>query len=305
MTAKKENRTGLGRGLSALLGDYAENSIVPQDSPSRVRVGNISKIPLDSIDTNPWQPRDRFEEEALAELAESIKRQGLIQPVAVREAEGGRYQLISGERRVRACRMAGLTMVTAYVRTADDLQMMEMALVENIQREDLNPIEIAVSLQRLSDECQITQEDLADRVGKSRSAVTNYLRLLKLCLPVQEALRDQRITMGHARALVSAANEEQQQRILAEIIEKGLTVRQVEERMRLLQQEDSAAEKQPKNTVKVELPESFKEAGQRLSSRLQAKVEISRNLKGKGSLTIRFRSDEEFGRIMELLHNQA
>ncbi|MBR4339254.1 MAG: ParB/RepB/Spo0J family partition protein [Bacteroidales bacterium] len=302
MTAKKENRTGLGRGLSALLGDYTENSIVPQDSPSRIKAGSISKIPLDAIETNPWQPRNSFEEEALAELAASIKKQGLIQPVAVRDMGDGRYQLISGERRVRACRMAGLTMVTAYVRTADDLQMMEMALVENIQREDLNPIEIAVSLQRLLDECRITQEDLADKVGKSRSAVTNYLRLLKLGLPVQEALRDQRITMGHARALVPVDDAALQQRLLDEILEKGLSVRQVEERMRALQQEAVRAAARP---VKTELPSAHRDACERLSSQLKTKVEVSRNLKGRGSLTIRFRSDEEFERIMSLLQEKG
>ena len=291
----------MGRGLSALLGDYGENSLLPQDSPSRIKVGSISKIPLDSIDTNPWQPRNRFEEEALAELSESIRTQGLIQPIAVRDMGNGRYQLISGERRVRACRMAGITQVTAYVRTADDLQMMEMALVENIQREDLNPIEIAYSLQRLSEEFGITQDALAEKVGKSRSVITNYLRLLKLSLPVQEALRDRRITMGHARALVAAEDSETQQRLLDEILERELTVRDVEERMRSLQQdkEKKAAEK----PVKVELPPLFKAAGRQLASRLQAKVDISRNLKGRGSLTIRFKSDEEFERIMALLQD--
>lgn len=291
----------MGRGLSALLGDYGENSLLPQDSPSRIKVGSISKIPLDSIDTNPWQPRNRFEEEALAELSESIRTQGLIQPIAVRDMGNGRYQLISGERRVRACRMAGMTQVTAYVRTADDLQMMEMALVENIQREDLNPIEIAYSLQRLSEEFGITQDALAEKVGKSRSVITNYLRLLKLSLPVQEALRDRRITMGHARALVAAEDSETQQRLLDEILERELTVRDVEERMRSLQQdkEKKAAEK----PVKVELPPLFKAAGRQLASRLQAKVDISRNLKGRGSLTIRFKSDEEFERIMALLQD--
>lgn len=303
MTAKKENRTGLGRGLSALLGEYADGTVVPSDSPSRVKTGSICKIPLDAIDTNPWQPRDTFDEEALAELSASIKKQGLIQPITVRDMGNGRYQLISGERRVRACRMAGLTMVTAYVRTADDMQMMEMALVENIQRTDLNPIEIAVSLQRLMSECGITQEDLAEKVGKSRSAVANYLRLLKLTLPVQQALRDQRISMGHARALVPAEDAAMQQRLLDEILEKSLTVRQVEERMRDLQRE-ATENAIPKKKVKTDVPPLFKAAGRELSARLQAKVEITRNIKGRGSLVIRFRSDDEFERIMALLQEQ-
>ena len=298
MTAKKENRTGLGRGLSALLGEYADGTVVPSDSPSRVKTGSIC-----NIDTNPWQPRDTFAEEALAELSASIKKQVLIQPITVRDMGNGRYQLISGERRVRACRMAGLTMVTAYVRTADDMQMMEMALVENIQRTDLNPIEIAVSLQRLMSECGITQEDLAEKVGKSRSAVANYLRLLKLTLPVQQALRDQRISMGHARALVPAEDAAMQQRLLDEILEKSLTVRQVEERMRDLQRE-ATENAIPKKKVQPDVPPLFKAAGRELSARLQAKVEITRNIKGRGSLVIRFRSDDEFERIMALLQEQ-
>ncbi|MBO4282088.1 MAG: ParB/RepB/Spo0J family partition protein [Bacteroidales bacterium] len=302
MAAKNndKNKKGLGRGLSALLGDYAENSIVPADSPSRVRVGSIAKVPLEAIETNPWQPRTSFEEEALQELSDSIRKQGLIQPITVRDMGNGKYQLISGERRVRASKMAGLTMIAAYVRTADDLQMMEMALVENLQREDLNPIEVAVSLQRLQEECGITQEDVAEKVGKSRSAVTNYLRLLKLGMPVQQALCDHRLSMGHARSLVVVEDAAEQQKLLDEILKQGLSVRQVEDRVRQLQQAATAQEK-PKTALKVELPSHVKEAGRRLSGRLQTAVEIHRSLKGKGSLTIRFKSDEDFARIMKLL----
>ena len=300
MTVKKENKTGLGRGLSALLGDFPDSSVVPQDSPSRMKAGSISKIPLDSIETNPWQPRNTFESEALAELAASIKRQGLIQPIAVRDMGDGKYQLISGERRVRASRMAGLTMITAYVRTADDIQMMEMALTENLQRSDLNPIEIALSLKRMQDECQVTQEDLAERVGKSRSAVTNYMRLLKLATPVQEALCNHSLSMGHARALVVLEDASLQQKVLEEILSQGLSVRQVEDKVREMLQ---PAEEKPvaKPAVKVELPQHYKDAGRQLSTFLQAPVDIQRDLRGRGKVTIKFKSDEEFQRILALL----
>ncbi len=297
MSEKKDKKPALGRGLSALLGEVPDVGVVSQDSPSRIKVGTISKIALDDIETNPWQPRNSFEEEALAELSESIRKQGLIQPVTVRVMENGKYQLISGERRLRASKMAGLTMITAYVRTADDMQMMEMALMENIQREDLNPIEIALSLHRLQDECKITQEDLAVRVSKSRSAVTNYLRLLKLSAPVQAALCRNEITMGHARALLALEDGEQQESLMQEIISKELSVRQVEDRVRQIQQPET--EKTAK--VKVVLPMHYEDARQRLSDHLQSPVEIKRDLRGRGSVTIKFKSDEEFERILSLM----
>lgn len=299
MAAKNEQKKGLGRGLSALLGDFPDSGLVGQESPVRIKAGVIAKIPLEAIETNPWQPRNTFEEEALKELAESIRNQGLIQPITVRDIGNGKYQLISGERRVRASKMAGLTMIPAYVRTADDIQMMEMALVENLQREDLNPIEIALSLQRLQEECGLTQEHLAERVGKSRSAVTNYMRLLRLEKSVQQALCDQRLSMGHARALVVVEDAAMQQRLLDEILAQGLSVRQVEERVRMLQAAEAPPQTKP--VLKTELPAYVKEAGKRLSGRLRTTVEIHRSLKGKGSLTIRFKSDEDFTRIMKLL----
>lgn len=300
MTVKKENKTGLGRGLSALLGDFPDSTVVPQNSPSRIKAGSVTKIPLDAIETNPWQPRNTFESEALAELAASIKRQGLIQPIAVRDMGDGKYQLISGERRVRASKLAGLTMITAYVRTADDIQMMEMALTENLQRSDLNPIEIALSLKRMQDECQVTQEDLAERVGKSRSAVTNYMRLLKLATPVQEALCNHSLSMGHARALVVLEDASLQQKVLEEILSQGLSVRQVEDKVREMLQ---PVEEKPvaKPAVKVELPQHYKDAGRQLSTFLQAPVDIQRDLRGRGKVTIKFKSDEEFQRILALL----
>ncbi|MBO4402772.1 MAG: ParB/RepB/Spo0J family partition protein [Bacteroidales bacterium] len=302
MDKGKKEKKGLGRGLDALLGNSFDvgNVVVNPDSPSRIKTGSISKIPLESIDTNPWQPRNAFEEEALQQLSESIREHGLIQPVTVRQLENGRYQLISGERRVRASKLAGLTQITAYVRTADDMQMLEMALIENIQRQDLNPMEIALSLQRLQDECQITQEDLAVRVSKSRSAVTNYLRLLKLSEPVQQALCMQQISMGHARALV-VAEPEQQQHLLKEIMEKDLSVRQTEDLLRQWQQK--AAETAPK--AKVRLPQAYQDAKKQLAGKFQTVVKIQRDAQGKGHLTFSFKSDEELDRLLSLLQKSG
>ena len=299
MDKEKKEKKGLGRGLDALLGDSFNvgSGVVNPNSPSRIKSGNITRIPLDAIDTNPWQPRNSFEEEALRQLSASIKEHGLIQPITVRQLDNGRYQLISGERRVRASKLAGLTQITAYVRTADDMQMLEMALIENIQRQDLNPIEIALSLQRLQDECQITQEDLAARVSKSRSAVTNYLRLLKLSEPVQMALCGQQITMGHARALV-VATPEQQQALLDEIVAKELSVRETEDLLRRWQQKQT--EPAPAK-AKARLPQTYQEAKKVLAGKYQTVVKIQRDAQGKGHLTFSFKSDEELDRILSLL----
>lgn len=299
MDKEKKEKKGLGRGLDALLGNtFNVGDVVASDSPSRIKTGNISKIPLDAIDTNPWQPRNSFEEEALQQLAESIKTHGLIQPVTVRLLDNGRYQLISGERRVRASKLAGLSHITAYVRTADDMQMLEMALIENIQRQDLNPIEVALSLQRLQDECQITQENLAARVSKSRSAVTNYLRLLKLSEPVQKALCLQQISMGHARALIVEEGDKQQL-LLKEILDKDLSVRQTEELVRQWQQKKNETPK-----VKVRLPQVYQEVKKELAGKYQTTVKIQRNAQGKGHLSFSFKSDEDLERILSLLQEK-
>jgi len=296
MSEGKSSQKGLGRGLSALLGNIPpDESVVSFDSPSRFKTSDFSIIALDCIETNPWQPRNAFEETALTELMESIKQHGIIQPITLRKIASGNYQLISGERRVRAARMAGMTHIPAYIRTASDLQLIEMALIENIQREDLNPIEIALSLQRLLDECNMTQENLALRVAKSRSLVTNYLRLLKLGVKVQQAVCNNLISMGHARALVIIEDEEQQEKLLQKIIDNKLNVRQVEDMLRKLQQQKS--EKQ----IKIGLPKHMQLMKQSLTENLKAKIDIKYNLKGKGSLIIRFKSDEDLNRILSLI----
>ncbi|MDD4210266.1 MAG: ParB/RepB/Spo0J family partition protein [Bacteroidales bacterium] len=296
MSEGKSSQKGLGRGLSALLGNISpDESVVSFDSPSRFKTADFSIIALDCIETNPWQPRNAFEETALTELMESIKQHGIIQPITLRKIASGNYQLISGERRVRAARMAGMTHIPAYIRTASDLQLIEMALIENIQREDLNPIEIALSLQRLLDECNMTQENLALRVAKSRSLVTNYLRLLKLGVKVQQAVCNNLISMGHARALVIIEDEEQQEKLLEKIIDNKLNVRQVEDMLRKLQQQ------KPEKQIKIGLPKHMQLMKQSLTENLKTKIDIKYNLKGKGSLIIRFKSDEDLNRILSLI----
>ena len=299
MSEKKNSTKGLGRGLSALLGNLPpDESVVGSNSPSRIKTSEVCFIPVDTIITNPWQPRNNFEENSLQELSDSIKQYGIIQPITVRGTDDGKYQLISGERRVRAAMMAGLIQIPAYIRTATDLQLIEMALIENIQREDLNPIEIALSLQRLIDEFNITQESLASKVAKSRSVVTNYLRLLKLSTHVQLAVCNHQISMGHARALVVIDDEAQQEKILQRIIDENLSVRQVEDLLRRMQKQSS------NKPIKVGLPKHLQLMKQSLSLNLNTKIDIKYNIKGKGSLIINFKSDEDLNRILSLIQKQ-
>jgi ParB family transcriptional regulator, chromosome partitioning protein len=258
MSAKK---AALGRGLSALL-ETPETEITERDvDAGRYVAGAVASISIKHIEANPFQPRRDFEAEALQELAESITRQGIIQPVTVRKLESGRYQLISGERRLRAAQMAGLQTIPAFIRIARDNQMLEMALVENIQRENLNPIEVAISYQRLMDECSLTQEKLSEQVGKKRATIANYVRLLKLPAEIQVALRDDQITMGHARALIGVENKDLQLSILAQITENGLSVRDVEEMTR-----EAAQQEEPK--AKGKKPNAFS----RISSFMHVKL---------------------------------
>ncbi len=297
MSEGKSSQKGLGRGLSALLGTIPpDESVVGFDSPSRIKSSEFNMIDINCIQTNPFQPRNEFEEIALIELMESIKLHGIIQPITVRKINKDTYQLISGERRMRASQMAGLTSIPAYIRTATDLQLIEMALIENIQREDLNPIEIAISLQRLLDECNITQENLAYRVAKSRSVVTNYLRLLRLGPEVQKAVCHSQITLGHARALVVIEDENLQEELLNKIITQKLSVRQVEDILRKIQQNTT------NKPIRIGLPKHLQLMKQSLTENLQTKIDIKYNLKGKGSLIIQFKSDEELNRILSLIH---
>ena len=257
---------------------------------------DISEIDLSLIDVNPYQPRTEFDEEALNELAASIKQYGIIQPITLRKLDNGRYQIISGERRSRASKMAGLTRIPAYVRTADDQAMLELALVENIQRKDLDPIEIAISFQRLIDECGITQENLGDRVGKQRSTVTNYLRLLKLPDEIKLGLRKQLITMGHAKALLGIDDLNDQNFLFERILNEGLSVRETEEAAA----EMKSPEKKKTGRTKRNTDDSYKALEDSLNGFFNSKVKFSRTDKGNGKIVIPFKNDQDLERIISL-----
>ena len=291
MTTPNKKR-GLGRGLDAIL-QSPETDITSSDISGNYVAGAIAQIEIDKIETNPFQPRTDFDGEALSELSESIKKQGVIQPVTVRKMGYDKYQLISGERRLRASKMAGLTTIPVFIRVANDEQMLEMALIENIHRENLNAIEVAISYQRLLEECKLTQDQLSEKIGKDRSTVANFLRLLKLPAEIQIAIRDGYISMGHARALVNISDKTRQLLILKRIIDEDLSVRQVEALVR-----EKAAAKQSRNV----LPESFKAQASTLSKALNMNVKVSRDSKGKGSLTIVFKNDEEFNRLIGFIN---
>lgn len=291
MTIQNKKR-GLGRGLDAIL-QSPETDITSADISGNYVAGAIAQIEIDKIETNPFQPRTDFDENALNELSESIKNQGVIQPVTVRKMGYDKYQLITGERRLRASKMAGLKQIPVFIRVANDEQMLEMALIENIHRENLNAIEVAISYQRLLEECQLTQDQLSEKVGKDRSTVANFLRLLKLPAEVQIAIRDGYITMGHARALVNISDKSKQLIILKRIIDEDLSVRQVE----MLAREKSPAKKQ-KNII----PESYKIQAETLSKALKMNVKVNRDSKGKGSLTINFKNDDEFERLLDFIN---
>lgn len=290
-----KKRVALGRGLSALLSDTPETERL-EESASAPSAG-VNEILLTEIQVNPFQPRKNFEEVALKELADSIKVHGIIQPLTVRRLTDRQYQLISGERRFQAAKLAGLKAVPAYVRSADDQQMLEMALIENIQRENLNPIEIAVSYQRLISEINLKQEELGDRVGKNRSTVTNYLRLLKLPPDIQIALRDNKISMGHARAIISVEDQSKQLHIYKKIIAEDLSVRKVEELVRELSAPTgSKTTEKPVTTPSTEI----KQLQSTLSTHFGTKVNVKSDGK-KGEIKIPFLSIQDLNRILEIL----
>jgi ParB family chromosome partitioning protein len=299
-------KKALGRGLSALLSDTPEDDKLEVDvnvtsaQPAPRTHENLNEIPLDEIETNPFQPRQHFDQQALSELADSIKVHGIIQPITVRKLAEHQYQLISGERRFQASKLAGLTRVPAYVRLADDQQMLEMALIENIQRENLNPIEISLSYQRLISECNLKQEELGDRVGKNRSTVTNYLRLLKLPPDIQIALRDNKISMGHARAIINIDNPESQLFIFKKILSEDLSVRKVEE---LAREVMAGSKSQPVTSGQTTTSSQSKEISQlqsQLSSHFGTKVSVKSDGK-KGDIRIPFLSIEDLNRILDIL----
>lgn len=291
MTIKKK---GLGRGLSALLSDTPETNKL-DEAPAQSG-GGMSDIQVSEIEVNPYQPRKDFAPEALQELVDSIKVHGIIQPVTVRRLARNQYQLISGERRFQAARRAGLKTIPAYIRSADDQQMLEMALVENIQRENLNPIEIALSYQRLLTECNLKQEQLGDRVGKNRSTVTNYLRLLKLPPAIQIAVRDNRLSMGHARAIINVENPDIQLVIFKRILSDDLSVRQVEELARNL----TAGRTKGSPAVKPGSNREITQLQGKLSSHFGTKVTVKSDGK-KGEIKIPFLSIQDLNRILDLL----
>ena len=288
-----KNDKPLGRGLGAMLG----NMDIPVRKESSQVVSGNANIHIASIEANPYQPRTKFDEEALQELAQSIKTYGLIQPVTVRPVGNGKYQLISGERRYRAAQIAGLTEIPAFVRTVDDALSIQMALVENIQRADLNAIEIAMSYQMLMDECHITQEQLGEKVGKTNTTISNYLRLLKLSTPVQVAVRDNQISMGHARALVAVEDETQQAKLVQQIVKEQLSVRQTE----TLVKKTLEGARQKKSKVRITLADDVRTAQNAISKRLNTKVDIKKDISGKGHIQIPFASDEELKRLLDLL----
>lgn len=287
-------KPALGRGLSALL-ENAKTDITTKGIGENAPVVNsVSVIKIKNIETNPFQPRTNFEENALQELSESIKQHGIIQPITVRKLGYDRYQLISGERRFRASQMAGLTDVPAYIRIADDQEMLEMALVENIQREDLDPIEVALSYKRLIDECNLTQEQLSEKVGKQRSTVTNFLRLLKLPAPIQKSLRDSEITMGHAKALINIDNEDRQLAIFALALEQNLSVRQIEELARGEKLKDTP--KVTRSATPLSMEDKVISKG--LEKIFNKSVQFKRNSKGGGTINLSFTNDEELQHII-------
>lgn len=282
-------KNALGRGLGALI-DGVEKEILEK----KIEVNQ--NISIDSIESNPFQPRTSFDEQSLEELALSIKKLGIVQPLTVRETDDGKYQLIAGERRLRAARRAGLTHVPAFIRTADDQAMLELALVENIQREDLDAVEVAISFQRLIEECKLTQEELSERVGKQRSTVANYLRLLKLPAEIQLGIKNRQLMMGHARTLVNIEDPKKQINIYYKIIDGELSVRQAEELVRQLQSEKT---KDPeKQERKQKLNQDFSRLSEHLGSIFAAKVNFRINEQGKGKIVIPFENPEDMERIL-------
>jgi len=295
--AKAVKKQALGRGLSALLNDANDIMSVKDKNADKV-VGNILEIDIQAIKENPFQPRTKFKEEELQELAASIRELGVIQPITVRKLEGNQFQLVSGERRLRASKLIGATSIPAYIRIANDQEMLEMALVENIQRSDLDSIEIALSYQRLIEEIQLTQEELSKRVGKNRSTVTNYLRLLKLDPIIQTGIRDGFLTMGHGRALINIFDHDKQLEIYKNIIQQNLSVRQTEE---LVRRAKDGKENTKKTTGEKALPEVISSSQKFINDFFGQKVEIKMTGSNKGKITIPFHSEEDFLRIKKLL----
>jgi ParB family chromosome partitioning protein len=304
-----KQQRGLGKGIGALLGmeadlsnirkpvGYINKEVVSVEQPQQGSA-DILRIPVDLIEPNPFQPRMSFDQEALEELAESIKTLGLIQPITVRRKEDGRYQIISGERRFRACRLSGMHMVPAYIRDTNDQGMLEMAIVENIQRENLDPIEIAMSYQRLIDECRLTQEQMAIRVGKKRASVTNYLRLLKLSAKIQHDLKVGLLSVGHAKVLLGVEDTQLQEYLCDLVIKEEMSVRQLEDKLKKLSQPkaDPAEDEQ-------DLPDEYFKVLEIVGKYFENNISLKRTSAGKGSMTIHFNSDDEVKKLLKALED--
>ncbi|WP_291869936.1 ParB/RepB/Spo0J family partition protein [Maribacter sp.] len=295
--AKAIKKQALGRGLSALLKDPENDIQSASDKNADKVVGNIVELDITAIEVNPFQPRSHFNDEALKELAISIKELGVIQPITVRKLDFNKYQLVSGERRFRASKLINLQSIPAYIRIANDQESLEMALVENIQRQDLDPIEIALSYQRLIDEIELTQERLSDRVGKKRSTIANYLRLLKLDPIIQTGIRDGFLSMGHGRTLVNIEKKEDQIALYEKIVGQNLSVRETEKAVKAYQNGSNTAVKKPKTNT----PEFISKEIGNFSNRLAVKVDIKHTTANKGKITIPFTSKEEFERIKKII----
>ncbi|KGO94387.1 ParB/RepB/Spo0J family partition protein [Flavobacterium subsaxonicum] len=298
---KAVKKQALGRGLSALLKDPENDIKSVEDKNADKVVGNIIELELDAIEINPFQPRTSFNQEALQELSTSIKELGVIQPITVRKLDYNKYQLISGERRLRASKLAGLTHIPSYIRIANDNESLVMALVENIQRHDLDPIEIALSYQRLIDEIQLTQEQMSDRVGKKRSTIANYLRLLKLDPIIQTGIRDGFITMGHGRAIINIEDHDAQADIYQKIVSRNLSVRETEALVKSYHESLlPTAEKSTAKSTSFEVNDDEKKS---FTNFFGAKVDVKVDAKGKGKITIPFHSEEDFNRIIKLINS--
>ena len=305
---------GLGKGLGAILGDaaadieslrkpvgYVNKDIVGSKDPEDI--ADILRIPVDMIEPNPFQPRMSFDEEALEELASSIRTFGLIQPITVRKKGASRYQIISGERRYRACRLAGMDMIPAYIMDANEQGMLEMAIVENIQRENLDPIEVAMSYQRLIEECNLTQEQMAERVGRKRASVTNYLRLLRLPAKVQHDLKVGLLSVGHAKVLLGVDDPVAQEQLCDLVIKNDLSVRQLEERIKKLLREGEEPA-QDKSSTRQDLPEDYYRILEHIGKYFGNNISLRRSPSGKGTMTIRFDSDEEMRTFLSALEEK-
>lgn len=300
---KKYDRSALGRGLDSIGNGKGKglDALIDTGDVETRGAKNLSEIDLGLIVPNQNQPRREFDEEALQELAASIRQVGIITPVTLRQTDGGNYQIVAGERRWRAAQMAGLTSIPAYIRSVDDGEVMEMALVENIQREDLNAIEIALAYQHLADSTGMTQERISERVGKSRTAITNYMRLLRLPAEIQMAVKNREMDMGHARALLSLDSPSAQIKLFREIKKNGYSVRKVEEMVQLMKAGDDLQAAKKTAGSKREMPKEYVEMKKQLAERLKANVQMSLSAKGKGKISIAFDNEEDLKRIIDAL----